>query len=123
MTILGIGNDLIEIDRIRKIVEKWGPRFIDRTFTINEQRYCSSYADKATHYAARFSAKEAVTKALGCGFGEKIGFLDIEIINDPHGRPEVFFSEKSNQSFDFPKIFLAITHTHLYVSTVAIWTA
>lgn len=121
--IKGIGNDLMEIDRIRKVIQRWGPRFIQRVFTLRESLYCSNYADQGMRYAGRFSAKESVAKALGTGFGKEIGWLDIEIVNNLCGKPEVSFSEKVIEKFKAPTISLSITHTHRYVSTIAIWVA
>lgn len=118
--ILGLGNDILEIDRIREAIESQGERFLKRIFTQKEQSYCSQFSDPIPHYAARFSAKEAVVKALGSGFGKQAAFLDIEIINNSQGKPEVILSEKVSQHFDHPKVLLTISHCKTLVSTVAI---
>jgi len=121
MALLGVGNDLVEIERIEKIIARWGMHFINRIFTQHEQSYCSTYAHPMVHYAARFSAKEAVVKALGIGFGRQISCLEVEIINTPLGKPEVRLSNRVQKAFLSPKILLAITHTKHYASTVALW--
>src|SRR5271155_5534584 len=90
--ILGIGNDIIEVERIRKSIDTHGLRLLTRLFTTKEQDYCLKYKDPVPHFAGRFSAKEAVVKALGTGFGEHVSWLDIEILNDTLGKPHVFFS-------------------------------
>lgn len=123
MTFLGVGNDILEIERIRKALKKHGDTFIKKIFTQAEQKYCSRFVDFAPHYAARFSAKESIVKALGTGFGKEIEWLDIKIINNSRGKPEVVFSEKSKLKFHNPKILLTMSHSKEYVSTVAIWIA
>lgn len=117
---IGLGNDILEIQRIREAMEEHGARFIQRLFTEKEQAYCSKYNDSTPHYAARFSAKEAVVKALGTGFGGEVSWLDIEILNNPQGKPEVFLSDKLKHHFDNPEILIAISHSNHHVSTVAL---
>src|ERR1700733_14299483 len=90
--ILGIGNDILEIERIRQSIETHGKRFLSRFFTSQEQEYCLKYADAAPHFAGRFSGKEAIAKALGTGFGKHTSWLDIEILNDAQGKPIVHLS-------------------------------
>src|SRR3970040_134936 len=82
---LATGIDLIEIDRIREAIERHGDKFVARIFTQFEQRECNG---KVSSLAARFAAKEAVAKALGCGIGD-VNWLDIEIVRDGRGRPEL----------------------------------
>jgi holo-[acyl-carrier protein] synthase len=118
--VLGLGNDIVEIERVREAIEAQGDRFIQRVFTKREQAYCAKHKDPMPHYAARFSAKESVVKALGSGFGEKASCLDIEIINDKHGKPEVFFSDNMNKQFNHPQVLISISHCKAYVATAAI---
>ncbi len=87
MKIIGIGNDIIEIERIKKAGEK-NPRFLDRILTEKEKEYCFFSGSRYQSVAARFAGKEAVAKALGRGF-TKFSFQDIEILNDKNGKPEV----------------------------------
>jgi len=117
---IGLGNDILEIQRIREAMEEHGERFVQRLFTQREQEYCSKYKDNIPHYAARFSAKEAIVKALGTGFGEEVSWLDIEIFNNPQGKPEVFLSDKLKKHFNNPEILIAISHSNHHVSTVAL---
>ncbi|WP_371398277.1 holo-ACP synthase [Fretibacter rubidus] len=87
--IIGIGTDLCDIRRIEKNIERHGARFIDRVFTTGEQAYCEPKSGKASYYAKRFAAKEAVAKALA---GPRTGHLtwkDVEVANDPSGRPTI----------------------------------
>ncbi len=121
LPIKGIGNDVIEIERIRKSFDHHGYRFLTKLFSIPEQDYCLKYKDPIPHFAARFSAKESVVKALGTGFGEHASWLDIEILNDSQGKPHVHLSDTLNRKLNNPLILISISHCQLYVSTVAIW--
>lgn len=114
MRALGIGNDIIEIERIRKSLQKHGQRFLDKLFTKTEQTYCQRHADPVPSYAGRFAAKEAVVKALGTGFNGQIGWLDIEIINDEAGKPEVWIQSEPAE------ILVSISHCKAYATAVAI---
>lgn len=120
-SILGIGNDIIEIDRIRDGIEKHGNRFLDRLFTESEQNYCAKFQDPLPCYAGRFAAKEAIAKAFGLGIGESIGWSDIQIINDEKGKPEVTFSDRINVGFNSPQVLVSISHCKTYATAMAIW--
>jgi holo-[acyl-carrier protein] synthase len=114
---IGLGCDIIEINRIKSSHLKFGTRFLDKVFTINEQNYCLSYKEPYAHLAVRFAAKEAVVKALGTGFRNGLSFLDIEIINDAKGKPEVFLSERIIHNKN--TIFLTLSHCKEYALAVA----
>jgi holo-[acyl-carrier protein] synthase len=118
--ILGVGNDILEIDRIRKSIQAHGQRFLDRIFTKKEQAYCLNHQDAAPRFAGRFAAKEAIAKALGTGFGDALSWLDIEILADGSGRPIATFSEKLQKQFHNPRIHLSISHCKLYALATAI---
>jgi holo-[acyl-carrier protein] synthase len=120
--ILGIGNDIIEIERIRKSIDEFGQKFISKLFTAKEQEYCLTYKDPVPRFAGRFCAKEAIVKALGSGFGELASWQDIEIENDHKGKPSVIFSETVNDHFKNPRVLLSISHCELYAIAIAIWT-
>ncbi len=121
--IKGIGNDIIAIERIQSSIDHHGQHFLDRVFTPAEQAYCLKYKDSARHFAGRFSAKEAVVKALGKGFREGIGWQDIEILNDPLGKPYLRLSPKIDSLFLQPRILISISHCHSYATAFAIWEA
>lgn len=89
MSLIGIGLDLIEVSRIRDLLERHGERFKQRTFTVGEIAYCDKCADPAMHYAARFTAKEAAAKALGTGFAEGVSWQDIEVTRAENGAPSL----------------------------------
>lgn len=118
--ILGVGTDIIEVDRIRKIIDRYQRRFLDRIFTENELLYCFEYKQPYERFAARFAAKEAVVKALGTGF-HGINWLDIEIVNDLSGKPTVKLSQAINSRFNFPDIKISISHCHAYATAFAVW--
>src|SRR5205823_14335664 len=79
MKVLGIGVDVVETARIESSLAKFGKRFLHRVFVEGEIAYCSAMARPALHYAARFAAKEAVSKAFGTGIGKHMGWRDIEV--------------------------------------------
>jgi len=118
--ILGIGNDIIEIERIRKSLEEHGERMLSRVFTQKEQEYCLKYKDPIPRFAGRFSAKEAIAKAFGTGIGEELSWHDIEILNEASGKPYVLLSEKAKLKFPHTQVLIAISHCELYASSFAI---
>jgi len=119
--ILGLGNDIIEISRARPSIERHGHHFIKKLFSQKEQDYCYKFQDPVPHFAGRFAAKEAIVKALGTGFGADISWLDIEVINNDRGMPEVFISEKIANRFDNPSLVISISHCQEYASAVVVW--
>lgn len=118
-----VGVDIIEIDRVKESVES--ERFCERVFTKNEIDYCESQkAQKAQHYAARFSAKEAVFKAISELLSNKydIEWKDIEIINDKNGRPQVNIL-KTDLRDKVKSIDISISHckTYAVANVIAIY--
>ncbi|MGJ8564148.1 MAG: holo-ACP synthase [Alphaproteobacteria bacterium] len=85
--ILGIGTDLCDIRRIERSIDKYGERFLDRIFTAHERSYCDGKSGKAAYYAKRFAAKEAAAKALARADTGSLSWQDVEVRNDPSGRP------------------------------------
>lgn len=107
----GVGTDIIEIERFEKTLERT-PQITEKLFSAKENSYCQSKGkNKVLHLAGRFAAKEAIVKALGEGFGREISFLDLEILNNEKGQPEVFFSEKLKQKFPNTKVLISISHS------------
>ena len=92
--IYGIGVDLVKIQRIEEAVKRWDRRFLNRIFTPIEQEYSYRQKQPFLHLAGRFAVKEAVLKALGTGLRSGIRWLEIEIVNQPSGKPEVRVSGK-----------------------------
>ena len=85
--IIGIGNDMIDIRRVERTIERYGDRFLDRVFTEIERRKSDGRAMRAASYAKRFAAKEACAKALGTGFRQGVFLRDMGVVNLPSGRP------------------------------------
>ncbi|MEQ1943952.1 holo-ACP synthase [Mesorhizobium sp. VNQ89] len=85
--ILGIGSDLIDIQRIEKSLERHGERFVARIFTDIERTRAEGRAQRSATYAKRFAAKEACAKALGSGISEGVFWRDMGVVNLPSGRP------------------------------------
>ena len=84
MAAAGIGVDMLEISRMQRVMDR-RPSFLRRVFTEEERAYCERCARPAEHYAARWAAREAVVKALGCGFGNGVGVHDVSVARDERG--------------------------------------
>ncbi|MGM0508848.1 MAG: holo-ACP synthase [Fusobacteriota bacterium] len=109
MKILGLGNDIIEIDRIKKAIER-NSEIKNRIFTKKEIEYAGESKFSYNTYAGRFAAKEAISKAFGTGI-RGFSLKDIEIINNDLGKPEVFLKGDLEKKFDGYKIMLSISHS------------
>lgn len=120
-TVRGIGNDIIEIARIRQGIDRQGKPFLDRLFTLRELDYCQKFQDPVPHYAGRFAAKEAIAKAFGTGVGAIVQWHNIEVLNDEFGKPVVFLSLSLQEQFEHPNILVSISHCVEYATAVAIW--
>ena len=125
MNILGIGIDVVEVGRIKDSIKSFGSRFLDRIFTEKEQVYCEGKKDKELNYAARFAAKEAISKAFGTGLGESMRWTELEITRLDSGQPIVVlhggalaYAEKLN----VVSIQISLTHTASYAAANAIIT-
>ena len=121
MTIKGLGTDILKVSRFEKVLKKHSTRFLKRLFSSEETDYCNQYKDRVQHLAGRFSAKEAVSKALGCGFGKKLSFQDIIIENNTEGKPVVRFSKRVIEQFNNPQIEVSISHCVEYTTATAVW--
>lgn len=119
--ILGIGSDLIEIERISSIMERHGERFLEKFFSEKERQLGSQYKDPAAFYAGRWAAKESVAKALGTGFGEMLSWQDLEILPDSLGKPLVHLSKRAKARFEDPRILVTITHARKLAMAYAVW--
>jgi holo-[acyl-carrier protein] synthase len=95
--IVGLGFDIAETDRIAAAIERHGRAFLERVFTENEIRYCERHKSKYERYAARFAAKEAAMKALGTGWRKGVRWRDIEVRNEPSGKPGIHFAGEAGK--------------------------
>lgn len=119
--IIGIGIDIIEIDRVKQSVEKFGERFLNKIYTQKELDYCLKKKYKYQHLAARFAAKEAVYKALATGWNEDVSWHHIEISNEPNGMPIVTLHGKLKKFLQKGKdLKVSMSHSRDYVACMAI---
>ena len=114
--ILGIGNDIVEIERIEKAISN--EKFIKRVYTEKEIEIIEKKGSKAASYAGRFSAKEAISKALGTGVRD-FNLTDIEILNDELGKPYVVLKNELKGRMVDMRIEISISHSKEYATAVA----
>lgn len=121
---MNCGTDIIEISRIKEAIESNGKEFLSRIYTEAEIAYCEKHnAAKYQHYAARFSAKEAVSKFLGTGFTGEFGWKEIEVKNNELGKPEIILTGKALELFNklgYKEICLSISHCKEYATSVVV---
>ncbi len=118
--IRGIGVDIIEISRIRRSMETFGERFLDRVFTPGELSYCRAKYNMHQHLAARFAAKEAMSKALSTGWAGDFSWKDVEVMNDPSGQPHITLSGRLGEQLQASNLFLSISHSTDHVVAVVV---
>lgn len=114
--IIGIGSDIIEIDRVQKALNRFEGRFLNRIFTPFERERGAMAQNPGAHYAKRFAAKEALAKALGTGFSQGVSWHDIEIRNSPQGQPYLQCRGKARARLDQMSPKGHETHLHLTLS-------
>ncbi|MBW2038845.1 MAG: holo-ACP synthase [Deltaproteobacteria bacterium] len=115
--IYGIGIDILKIDRFERVLERWGDHLRKRVFTPHELSICHKKTRPGRHLALRFAAKEAFLKALGIGMFQGVAWKEIEILNDPLGRPQMRVmgkAEKICQEKGIKEIFVSISHEKEY---------
>ena len=118
--VIGLGNDITECARIQKALERHGDSFLNHFLTVREQ---AESGGRLSYYAGRWAAKEAVSKALGCGIGEHCALTEIEILNDPAGKPEAALSgaaEQTARHLNVQRIHISISHERQYAAAVAV---
>jgi holo-[acyl-carrier protein] synthase len=121
--ILGTGIDIIEVARIASSFEKFGERFVNRILLPDEITYCLSHKKPAPFLAARFAAKEAVSKAFGTGIGAQLGWQDMEIRRKESGEPFVVLHGKGKILFESrgaKRLHVSLSHTQNYAAATAI---
>lgn len=124
MRIIGHGIDLVEVQRIEKMLAEHGGRMLDRLFTNVEKQECAGDARAAARFAARFAAKEAALKALGTGLSGGIQWTDVSTVNDANGAPSLVLTGKAlsvAQSLGINRCFVSLSHTreHAIASVIA----
>ncbi len=116
----GIGVDIIEIQRIRESIASSDRLFIEKVFTDGEIAYCQGKHDAAQHFAARFAAKEAVSKALATGWTGAFRWKDVEVSNDLLGRPEVTLHGALKETLGDATVLISLSHSLTHVVAMAI---
>ena len=118
--IRGIGVDIIEIERVGKAIQRTEGVFRDKVFTENESVYCESKSNPAQHFAARFAAKEAVSKALATGWSGAFRWKDVEVVNEPSGLPRIQIYGSLVETLSGTSIHLSLSHSDTHVVAMVI---
>jgi holo-[acyl-carrier protein] synthase len=121
--ILGLGIDIIEVARITASLERFGERFGEKILLPAERDYCLAHRHPAPFVAARFAAKEAISKAFGTGIGAALGWQDMEIAHKETGEPFVILHGKGKELFaarQARQLLVSISHTDHYAAVTAV---
>ena len=113
--ILGIGVDIVEVDRIERAVERHGGSFVRRVFTPDEADYCRRSPHPEQRFSTRFAAKEAALKALGTGWAQGLQFVDVEVLNNDLGAPSIRLHGKAAErarKMGVERILVSLSHHH-----------
>lgn len=112
--IVGIGVDIIEIERVREAVQNGGERFINRVYTVAEQEFCRARIDPIPHFAVRFAAKEALFKALGTGWAKGLSWQDVEVQRNDPEKPNLVLrgaAQKQSVASGVQRVHLSLSHS------------
>lgn len=107
----GIGVDIIEIHRIKQSIAEYGDSFLKKLFTENEIIYCRSKQFPDQHFAARFAAKEAFSKAIATGWSGEFEWKNVEVKNDSAGKPSFIFYGKTAETLNNCSVLLSMSHS------------
>lgn len=123
MNIVGIGTDITECLRIARMIERHGEYFLQRVYTPGEIRYCQNRKQSTQHFTGRWAAKEAVLKALGTGWVRGISWRDVEICNEPGGRPVCVLCGGAKETADrlhIDEVLVSISHCRSHATAYAV---
>jgi holo-[acyl-carrier protein] synthase len=123
LMVLGVGIDIIEVERVQGIIERHGDRFLDRVYRPAEIAYCRKAAHPYQSFATRFAAKEAVLKALGVGWQKGARFLDVVVSNNDLGAPSIELAGRSleiSRRLGVRQMFISLSHTRHYAVAQAV---
>jgi holo-[acyl-carrier protein] synthase len=123
MEIVGIGTDIVECLRIGRMIEQHGEQFLTRVYTPREISYCQARKHATEHFAGRWAAKEAVLKCLGTGWQRGICWTDMEVRNDPQGKPRLSIRGAARDQavlMQISEILLSISHCRAYATAYAL---
>ena len=121
--IVGLGTDIVEVERIGRMIEQHGDSFVQRIFTTNEADYCRQRKHSSEPFAGRWAAKEAVMKVLGTGFVQGTHFQEIEIVSEPSGRPRIQLHGSTAdvaKQLGIDEVLITISHCREYATATAI---
>lgn len=120
--LLGLGADVVEVSRIRGVLERQGERFLERVFTQEEREYCFRMAHPHKHLAARFAAKEAVSKCFTTGIGAELGWRSVSVYHGERNEPHVRLDEKGKallRETGATHVVVSLSHTDTVAMAVA----
>lgn len=120
--LVSLGTDLVEVERIRGIMERHGERFLDRILTDEERAYCATLAHPYNHIAARFAAKEAISKCFSTGIGAEFGWKSASVYHGPRHEPLVRLDAQGQalmKHVGATQVLLSLSHTNHYAMAVA----
>jgi holo-[acyl-carrier protein] synthase len=121
--VLGLGTDLIEIERVQASMNRFGDRFLNRVFTEGEIAYCMRKKQAAESFAARFAAKEAGAKALGTGISRGVNWKEFEVTREPGQRPVLHFHGRAAElakAMGVRRVQLSLSHSRTVALAVAV---
>jgi holo-[acyl-carrier protein] synthase len=121
--IVGLGTDIVEVQRLKASLDRYGERFLCRVFTAGEQAYCAAKRHPEESLAARFAAKEAAAKALGTGISQGVGWQDFEVSREPGHAPRLQLNGRAlalASALGVAHISLSMTHTAALASATVI---
>ena len=121
--VIGVGADIVDVERIRKSHERHAERFLDRIYTKEEQAYCMDMKNPFPHLAARFAAKEAISKAFSTGIGEHLGWKSMSIAKGERNEPIVILDEKGKallKEVGGTSVLISLAHTDTLGHAVAV---
>ena len=122
-SVIGIGTDIVECDRIGQMLQKHGDTFLQRVFTSDEIAYCSRHQIPDQHYAGRWAAKEAVLKVLGTGWAKGIQWTDVEVVRDAAGAPSIRLENRAAEiakELKIRSVLISISHCKAFATAFAI---
>ena len=120
--LVGLGADLIEVERVRGVLERQGQRFLEKVFTEEERAYCGGMAHPHKHYAARFAAKEAVSKCFTTGIGAHLGWRAVSVYHGERHEPLVHLDAQGQAllaQVGATHVLLTLSHTETHALAVA----
>lgn len=121
--VLGVGTDMIEIERVQHSIDRYGDRFLKRVFTAGEIEYCLRKKNSAESFAARFAAKEAGAKALGTGISRGVSWQEIEVRREVGERPTLHWSGRAAERavvLGATRVELSLTHSRTVATAVVL---